>query len=116
MLVVLGEADGLAVVEFHIVFQHIGYQTCHEGPQFLRLGVGVQHLDLVPAELFQAIGITAQAALAFIEAEPDSVEDGQYVLLHYIRKAFVEPGLEYYAAGIDVGGVFWRQQAEGTLT
>ena len=106
VLIFCRKADGFPVVKFHIIFQHIGHKAGQEVSQFSRLGAGVQHLHFVLAEHLHTIGVGAYAALVPIQAEPDPVENGQFILLHHIGKALIEPRLEHHAAGVDAGGVF----------
>ena len=106
MLVICREADGLTVMELHIVLQYIGRKTGQKVPQIARLGIGAQHLHLVLAKRRHAVGVAVHAMLIPPEAEPDPVEDGQLVILHHVGKALIEPGLKHHAAGVDAGGIF----------
>ena len=106
VLVICRETDGLPIVQFYIVLQHIGGKACQEVPQITRLGIGTQHLHLVFAKRRHSVGVAVHAMLIPPEAEPDPVEDGQLVLAHLLGKALIEPGLKHHAAGVDAGGIF----------
>ena len=106
VLIICRKTDGLPIVQFHIILQHIGGKVCQEVPQIARLGVGTQHLHLVFAEHIHAVSIGVHTALAPVQAKPDPVEDGQFTFLHHVGKTLIEPGLKHHAAGVDAGGVF----------
>jgi len=106
VLIVRRKTDSLTVLQRHITRQHIGGKACQKVPQFLRLGVGVQHLHFLLTKHIHAVGVAVQATLAPVQAEPNPVEDGQFVLFEHIGKALIETRLKYHTAGIYAGGVF----------
>ena len=40
VLIICRKTDGLPIVQFHIILQHIGGKVCQEVPQIPRLGIG----------------------------------------------------------------------------
>ena len=106
MLIVCRKSDGLTIFQRHITRQHIGGKACQKVPQILRLGVGVQHLHLLLTEHIHAVSVAVQSALAPVQAEPDPVEDGQFVLFHHIGEALVESGFKHHTAGKNAGNIF----------
>ena len=98
----------IIVSNIHIVQQSRAYVIERLGAfsKVWQVGIHVKVLHFVLAEHLHTIGVGAHAALVPIQAEPDPVENGQFILLHHIGKALIEPRLEHHAAGVDAGGVF----------
>lgn len=105
MLVIIGETDGLPVVEFHVVLQHERCEVGQEVPEVDRFGIGAQNLHLILSERFHSAGVCVHPAFVPPQAEPDPVEYGQLALLHHVGKPLIEPGLEHHASDVDAGGI-----------